>query len=68
MIGGGFIIFRRGRTYGRVWPEAKGTNIETFLPFEYPTKEAATETADQLAVKYPSREFVVFEQIYRTKK
>lgn len=57
MIGGGFFVFRRGKTTGRISRGALNT-----LPFEHPTLDAATAEADRLAGLYPGETFAVFQQ------
>ena len=65
MIGGGFFVFRRGSEHGRIRPTTKGKT--TMLPFEHPTREAAEEEMERLAILHKGREFCVFEQVARRK-
>ncbi len=52
MIGGGYIIMRRGKTSGRV----RGA----WKPFEHDSEEAAIRQAKKLAKAYPGERFDVF--------
>lgn len=54
-IGGGFIIFRRGKKTGRV-------SVGSTLPFEHGTFEEAFEEATRLAALFPEESFCVFQQ------
>lgn len=53
-IGGGFIVFRRGRRTNRIRPN--------HWPFEHPTREQAEAEARRLAELHPGRVFCVFRQ------
>lgn len=55
-IGGGFLIFRRGKTTGRI-------GISTTLPFEHPSLEAALREAARLAALTPGETYAVFQQV-----
>lgn len=57
VVGGGFIVFRRHSTSGRVSAPSDG------LPFEHPTLEAAAMEADRLADLNPGKRFCVFRQV-----
>ena len=54
-IGGGFIIFRRGKRTGRV-------SVGSTLPFEHGTFEEAFEEATRLSALFPEETFCVFQQ------
>ncbi|WP_309083755.1 hypothetical protein [Chelativorans sp.] len=54
IIGGGFWVFRRGDSTGRIRPSV--------WPFEYGSEEAATVQADKLARANPGQIFVVVGQ------
>lgn len=53
-VGGGFIVFRRGRRTNRIRPNQ--------WPFEHPTREQAEAEAKRLAEKHPGRVFCIFQQ------
>lgn len=54
VIGGGYIVARRGRDSGRLRMHQ--------WPFEHDTYESAHEEAQRLAVKNPGKQFVVIHQ------
>lgn len=56
VIGGGFIVMRRGKKTGRV-------SINTTLPFEHGSFDAAQDEADRLAENNPGETFVVMGQV-----
>lgn len=58
-IGGGFLVFRRGRKSNRVKP--------SWCPFEHPSAEAAKVQADKLAKENPESSFVVLQVIDTSK-
>lgn len=66
MIGGGYIVFRRGTEHGRIRPTTKGKT--TMLPFEHPTMESAMDEMKRLAALHVGQEFCVFEQVARCKE
>lgn len=51
-IGGGYFVFRRGRSTGRVRPSN--------WPFEHATPEAAMTEAVKLSKRHPGERFEVF--------
>lgn len=56
VVKGGYFVFRRGETTGRVKINPAK------LPFEHPTLEAAMKEAKRLAHASPLVEFSVFQQ------
>ncbi len=67
MIGGGWVIFRRGKTTGRIGNPRKNQSGSR-PPFEYPTKQAALIEAERLSDANPTIEYCVFEQVHRVLK
>lgn len=57
VIGGGFIVLRRGRSLGRVKIDMKK------LPFEHATLEKANDEARRLAKLFPGSTFSIFQQV-----
>lgn len=57
VVGGGYFVFRRGETTGRVKINPAK------LPFEHGTLEAAQREATALAAKSPGITFSIFQQI-----
>lgn len=55
-IGGGFFVFQRGRTTGRI---KVGHIMRGAMPFEHPNLEAAIDEAARLSVEYGGQ-FEVF--------
>jgi hypothetical protein len=64
MIGGGFFVFQRGGTTGRL----KVGRAAKSPPLEHPTRESAEAEMKRLANKEVGKEFCVFEQVARCKK
>jgi hypothetical protein len=58
-IGGGYLVFRRGKKTGRV-----GVRYNT-LPFEHPSYHAAAQEAERLAKENPGETFRVFKEVDR---
>lgn len=58
-VGGGFFVFRRGRTTGRIKIDP------TKPPYEHASLGDATAEAVRLAKCHPGIEFVVFQQVAR---
>lgn len=56
-IGGGWLVFRRGKRTNRI-----GVKAHPGVPFEHPTEEAAQAEADRMAEKYPGETFSVFRE------
>lgn len=54
-IGGGFFVFARGRSTGRIRP--------TSVPFEYDSLAKAGEAARRLHSDRPGRSFDIFERV-----
>lgn len=61
-VGGGFIVFRRHRSSGRVATPA------STLPFEHGSFEAAEKEMNKLAKAHPGKEFCVFYQVTSAKQ
>lgn len=57
VIGGGFLIFRRGKRTGRVGVKMKS------LPFEHGSLESAQTEVERLTKANPGERFVIFQQI-----
>jgi hypothetical protein len=57
VVGGGFFVFRRGKTTGRI---SRRVHVP---PYEHGSREAAEAEATRLAVQYPGETFAVFQQI-----
>lgn len=57
VIGGGFFVFRRGKTTGRV-----GVRLNT-IPFEHGSYESAAQEAKRLSEVSPGEAFSVFEEL-----
>lgn len=57
VVGGGYFVFRRGETTGRVKINPAK------LPFEHGTLEAAQREATALAANSPGITFSIFQQI-----
>lgn len=55
-IGGGFFVFRRGTTTGRIRPGR-------LWPFEHPTLAAAEAEAQRLANHWPGQTFITVQQV-----
>lgn len=53
LIGGGFLVLRRGKRSGRVRP--------SFMAFEHASWAAAVIEADRLAAAHPGERFQVFQ-------
>jgi len=58
VIGGGFFVFRRGKTTGRI-----GCGGNT-LPFEHGSFEAAATEAKRLSEVHPGETFSIFEEAW----
>lgn len=56
LIGGGFFVFRRGTTTGRIRPNK-------LWPFEHPTRASAEAEAQRLSEKFPGQTFITVEQV-----
>lgn len=56
-IGGGFLIFRRGKRTGRIGVKLKS------LPFEHGSLESAQTEVERLTKANPGETFVIFQQI-----
>lgn len=54
-IGGGWFVFRRGGSTGRIRP--------SMWPFEYGSEDAAADQASQLARDHPGQTFIVVGQV-----
>lgn len=57
VVGGGFFVFRRGETTGRIKVNPAK------LPFEHGTLEAAQREAKRLAAASPGITFSIFQQV-----
>ena len=57
VVGGGYFVFRRGRTSKRIKPDLRG------FPFEHATLQAAEAEASRLARLNPGNQFVVLQQV-----
>jgi hypothetical protein len=57
VIGGRYIVVRRGRSTKRV--------RASMWPFEHPTLESAQAEAARLAQAFPDQTFVIFEQVLK---
>jgi hypothetical protein len=57
LIGGGFFVFRRFTSSGRIRISPKG------MPFEHPTFEAASLEAVRLAHANPEKKFCVLREL-----
>lgn len=55
-IGGGFLIFRRGKKTGRV-----GARYNT-LPFEHPDRISAEKEVARLMEKFPGEIFTIWQE------
>lgn len=55
-IGGGFFVFRRGTTTGRIRPSK-------LWPFEHPTLASAEAEAQRLANLWPGQTFAILQQV-----
>lgn len=67
VVGGGYIVFRRGKKWGRVRITGKDW-MKFFQPFEWPTEDAALLEAERLAKKHPGEKFCVFQQVAARKE
>jgi hypothetical protein len=56
-IGGGFLIFRRGKKTGRVGKK-EGT-----LPFEHPSLESAQKEVKRLMELFPEEVFTIWTEL-----
>lgn len=66
VVGGGFIVFRRGKKWNRVRIQFKDW-MKFFAPFEHATRADAKAEAIRLSLKNPGECFCVFQQVYSTK-
>lgn len=57
VIGGGFVVFRRGKRSGRIAVSAK------HWPFEHPSLEAASAEAHRLLQRMNGERFSVFQEV-----
>ena len=57
VVGGGFVIFRRGRNSKRI----HSSRFDT--PFEYPSFDTAEREMKRLSIENPHVEFCVFYQV-----
>ena len=56
-VGGGYFVFRRGKTTGRVCPPSDRA------PFEHPTIESALAEMNRLAAANRGQAYVVLQQV-----
>lgn len=63
VVGGGWFVFRRGRTSGRIKPARFGKPGTSWYPFEHASEESAKAEAERLAVLNPGLRFCVFHQV-----
>jgi hypothetical protein len=61
VVGGGYIVLRRGRAFGRISID-KGK-----LPFEHATLESAVQECERLAQQHPGCEFNVWHTAVKMK-
>ncbi len=55
-IGGGFLVFRRGKKTGRV-----GVRYDT-MPFEHPDRAAAEKEVRRLMEQHPGERFTIWQE------
>lgn len=60
VVGGGYIVFRRGKRTGRL-----GIKNGAII-FEHPSMEAALAEAHRLAILQPAEKFVIFKEVSDT--
>ena len=60
VVGGGYIVFRRGKQTGRLGVK------KSAIIFEHPDFESAVTEAKRLTIANPGEKFVVFRQISDT--
>lgn len=66
IIGGGFVVFRRGNHTNRLKLSVSKTSaghLRVIDPFEHQTLQAAEIEAKRLSEKYPGQTFVVLQQV-----
>ena len=60
VVGGGYIIFRRGKRTGRL-----GVKKYAII-FEHPSMDAALAEVERLTILNPGEKFVVFKEVSET--
>lgn len=63
VVGGGYVVFRRGKKWGRIRIKTEAVKSWFFSPFEWPTEDDAIREADRLSKKHPGEKFCVFKQV-----
>lgn len=66
VVGGGFVILRRGKSSNRIKLNRSDNDgkVKIIDPFEHGNLEGAIEQAKHLAKRYPQSRFSVFQQVF----
>lgn len=67
MVGGGYFVFRRGRSSGRIKINVEKSPVGIWLPFEHASVDSAIRQAENLQAMHLNTTFCVLQQVYQTK-